>query len=97
MKENKDKIIQYICNLIIEYWEEKKEIPNESRKIILGWLGYVETKANQDIAYIADNIEKFLNYEFPTISVFKSFIYNEVFNSAQFKIMCDELRGKKRS
>lgn len=93
--ENKEKIIQYICNLIMEYWEDKQEIPNEPKKILLGWIGFAKNRSEQDFNYIAKNIKQFFNYDFFTYAVFSYFIYYEVFNSAEFKLMCDQLRDRK--
>lgn len=92
--KNKQKTVQYICNLIMEYWEEKQKIPAEPKKIILAWLGYIETDTEQNIEYIIENIERFFEYEFFTVSTFKTFVYNEIYNSVEFKIMCDRLRDK---
>lgn len=92
--KNKQKLIQYICNLIMEYWEEKKEIPDEPKKILLGFMGYINTvRVTTDIEFVLKN---FLNIKIDYFELVK-FIYDHVWESVEFKIMCDELRGKKRS
>lgn len=89
--KNKQKLIQYICNLIMEYWEEKKEIPDEPKKILLGFMGYINNVViAADLEFV---LKHFLNIKIDYFELVK-FIYDHVWESVEFKIMCDELRDK---
>ena len=93
-----DKMIQYLCNLIKEYWEDKEIVPKEPKKILLGWLASLQSSELGDCGMlrIMNNIRIFFLHKFEEKSSFIKFIYETVYNSEYFKLICDNLRSSEK-
>lgn len=87
-----DKIKQYLCSLILEYWEDKGGAPKEPRRILLGWISHIMALEHRRILTgILSDLDFIYKADFMDANVFADFLYKDLFHSIPFRLMCAEL------